>query len=183
MQQNKGLTNLNRMVWTSLLAALTAVGAYLQLPLGPIPFSLQPLIVMMAGLIMGPVGGAIVLCLYVGAGLVGLPVFVGGKSGFAHLLGPTGGYLIGFIAQAALTGMATRKLEVRLPWLRGILWGLAGLAAVYIIGVAWLKIVLDVDWLKAMTVGFLPFAPGDLVKLAAAVAVYRFMQDKRLLPK
>ena len=183
MQQNESLTSLNRMVWTSLLAALTAVGAYLQLPLGPIPFSLQPFFVMMAGLIMGPVGGAIVLCLYVGAGLAGLPVFVGGKSGFAHLLGPTGGFLIGFIAQAAITGMATRKLEDSLPWFRGVLWGLVGIVVMYAIGVARLKMVLDVDWLKALTVGFLPFAPGDLVKLAAAVAVYRFMQDKRLLPK
>lgn len=183
MQQNQGLTGLNRMVWTSLLAALCAVGAYLQLPLGPIPFSLQPFFVMIAGLIMGPVGGAMVLGLYVAAGLAGLPVFVGGKSGFAHLLGPTGGFLIGFVAQAALTGMATRKLQGRLGWLRGALWGLAGIAACYVIGVAWLKTVLEVDWLKALTVGFLPFAPGDLVKLAAAIAVYRFMQDKRLLPK
>lgn len=183
MPQDNSLSYLHRLVWTALMAALVAVGAFLYLPLGPVPISLQPFFVLMAGFILGPRWGAMALCLYVAAGLAGLPVFSGGRSGFAHLLGPTGGFLIGFIACAALAGAATARRVSQLTWLKGVLWGLAGLLALYLVGVLRLQMVIKADLAKAVTVGFAPFFPPDLAKLAAAVAVYRFLWTKRLLPR
>ena len=176
------LRSLHRLVWTSLLAALVAVGSYLHFPLGPVPVSLQTFFVLMTGFIMGPLGGAVCIGLYLAAGLVGLPVFSGGKAGLAHLLGPTGGYLFGFVLGAALAGVAGRNPERILSWATGLIWGAAGFAALYALGLLWLKATLGFDWLKTLTVGLLPFLPGDVIKLPLAVAAYRFLHSKRLLP-
>lgn len=172
------LASLHRLVWTALMAALTAVGAYVSIPLGPVPISLQTMFVAMSGFILGPAYGAAAMGLYVAAGLVGLPVFAGGKSGFAALMGPTGGYLAGFIACAAITGLAGRNAK----WPRLALFGLLGMAALYALGILRLKFFLDADWGKTLAVGMIPFLPGTALKLALAVAAQRFLQRKKLLP-
>ncbi len=184
MSGDAGLLALHRLVWTALLAALVAIGAYLHLPLGPVPFSLQPFFVLMAGFILGPGGGALALALYLGAGILGLPVFTGGGAGLAHLLGPSGGFLLGFLPMAWLAGLANRPGgAASLSWPRGLAWGLAGILVMYLLGVVRLQMVLGLPWGKAWAVGFLPFIPGDLVKLALAVAVGRHLQKRRLLPR
>ncbi|MGB8933246.1 MAG: biotin transporter BioY, partial [Anaeromyxobacteraceae bacterium] len=83
----------HRLVWTALLAACIAVGGWLQLPIGPVPITLQPLFILIAGYLLGPARGAAAVALYVLAGVLGMPVFAGGKAGLGVLLGPTGGYL------------------------------------------------------------------------------------------
>lgn len=172
------LSSLHRLVWAALMAALTAVGAYVSIPLGPVPISLQTMFVLMAGYTLGPAYGAAAIGLYLVAGIVGLPVFAGGKSGFAALFGPTGGYLIGFIVCAAVAGFAGRKAS----WLRLALFGLLGFAALYALGLARLKTILDADWSKTITVGLLPFLPGAAIKLGLAVAAQKFLQRTGLLP-
>src|SRR5512133_1411896 len=92
----------HRLVWTALLAACIAAGAWLQLPIGPVPVTLQPLFIVLAGFLLGPARGAAAVALYVLAGVLGMPVFAGGKAGLGVLLGPTGGYLVGFILAAAV---------------------------------------------------------------------------------
>nr|WP_319775859.1 biotin transporter BioY [uncultured Sphaerochaeta sp.] len=179
---NAPLASLHRLVWTALLAALVAVGSFIHFPLGPVPVSLQTFFVLVAGFILGGSGGAICVGLYILAGLAGLPVFSGGKSGLAHLLGPTGGFFIGFFLITILSGQATGKGTKMLSWPRGLMWGGIGFLALYVAGVSWLKWTLGLDWLKALTVGFLPFIPGDVIKLVAAVGAYRFLFTKRLLP-
>jgi biotin transport system substrate-specific component len=172
------LASLHRLVWAALMAALTAVGAYVSLPLGPVPISLQTLFVMMSGFILGPAYGAAAMGLYLGAGMVGLPVFAGGKSGFAALMGPTGGYLIGFIACAFITGLAGGNAK----WPRLVLFSLFGTAALYALGILRLKFFLDASWGKTLAVGMIPFLPGNALKLVLAVAAQRFLQRKKLLP-
>lgn len=176
------LVSLHRLVWTALLAAIIAVGAFIQFPLGPIPFSMQTFFILLAGFILGPMQGAAAVWLYLAAGLLGLPVFAGGASGFAHLVGPTGGFLIGFVPCAALAGMASRKSGEPLSWTAGLLWGLSGTLVLYAIGVPWLKFKLAADWKSAFLIGFVPFFPGGMIKIVAAVACARFLQKRRLAP-
>jgi biotin transport system substrate-specific component len=161
------------------MAALTAVGAYVSIPIGPVPISLQTLFVFLSGFILGPAYGAAATGLYVAAGLVGLPVFTGGKSGFAVLLGPTGGYLAGFVACAAICGMAGAKAR----WPRLAFFGLLGLTALYLLGLLRLNWFLDADWSKTLAVGLVPFLPGAVLKLILAVAAHNFLQRTRLLPR
>jgi biotin transport system substrate-specific component len=176
------LRDLHRLVWTALLAALVAVGAFLHVPIGPAPITLQPYFVLLAGFILGWRRGMACLGLYLAAGLLGLPVFSGGRSGFAHLLGPTGGYLFGFVLAAGLAGLATRRREETLGWVRGLAWALAGLLVAYGFGLLQLKLTLGLSWGKAFAVGAAPFLLWDIGKAAAAVASYRFLYAKRLLP-
>lgn len=176
------IPSLERQVWTALMAATIALGAFLHFPLGPVPFSMQPFFIMLAGVVLGPAGGAASMLLYLLAGCLGLPVFAGGASGFARLLGPTGGYLIGFIGQAAIAGLATRGRGEDLSWVRGIGILLLSLVPAYVVGVIVLKLVMHIGWAKAGTVGVLPFLPGDVIKTALVVAVYRMLRRRGALP-
>ena len=175
------LGSLHRLVWTALMAALIGVGAFIQFPLGPVPVSLQTFFILVAGFILGPVNGPVCVGLYIAAGLIGLPVFVGGKAGLGHLLGPTGGFLIGFLLASLGSGLGS--LGRGFSWIRTVAGGLAGTAAMYGLGLTWLKYSLGFDWTKAVTVGLIPFIPGDLIKLAVAVVFYRYLYNKRLLPQ
>ncbi len=179
------LASLHRLVWTALCASLIAIGAYIHIPLIAVPISLQTLFVLLAGFLLGPAGGAASVLLYLAVGCVGLPVFAGGKAGFAHLLGPTGGYLIGFAACAGIAGLARSKNPERAQnthWTRTALFGILGMLALYALGVWRLKYVLDTTWIKAVTVGLVPFLPGAGLKLVLAVLGFQFLQKQRLLP-
>lgn len=187
------LAGLHRLVWTALMAALIAVGAMVMLPVGPVPVTLQTLFVALAGLVLGPARGGGAMLLYVLAGVMGLPVFSGGKAGFAHLLGPTGGYLFGFACMACIAGFGglrgLRGREAGDTPIRpshvalALCCCLAGLAVAYLAGAARLMQVLGIDAGYAMTVGVLPFLPGDVVKIVLAVAAWRFLAVRRLLPR
>ncbi len=175
------LARTHRLVWTALLGACIAVGAWLQLPVGPVPFTMQPLFVFLAGYLLGPANGAAAVLLYVAAGVLGLPVFAGGKAGLGVLFGPTGGYLVGFVLGAGVTGLAARR-RAPLGWARGLLFGALCLAVVYAVGVARLAQVLHVGPQRALVVGFLPFVAQDVVKVVLAVAVARALRAQRLAP-
>lgn len=175
------LFDLHRLVWTALLAATIGASAYLIVPVGPVPVSMQPLFVFLAGYILGPRYGAMAVALYVLAGTIGLPVFAGGKSGLGHLFGPTGGYLFGFIGTAFLTGYA-RKKDRPIPWIEGLACGGAGLLFVYLVGAVWLKLALSMPWRNAFMAGVAPFIPWDAVKAVAALACTRYLSRFNLLP-
>jgi biotin transport system substrate-specific component len=164
---------LQLVVYASLMAALIAVGAYLQipLPLGPVPLVLQNLFVLLAGLLLGSRWGLASVGIYLLVGAIGLPVFVGGKGGLAHFLGPTGGYLAGFAACAFLAGYVSEKL--RHPALKDVLAVVLGSLTIYLFGVPWLKLVTAMPWEKAVMVGMLPFLPGDAIKATAAIFLAR----------
>ncbi|TVQ95507.1 MAG: biotin transporter BioY [Desulfovibrionales bacterium] len=181
MPASSSLQSLHAMVWTALMASLIAIGSFLSIPLGPVPFSMQPFFVMLAGFLLGWPHGMIAALLFVTAGTIGMPVFVGGKSGLAALFGPTGGYLIGYILAAGSIGLLTHG---RKPgWALGLLAGLVGLGLIYVCGLLNLIRVLDIGWHKALTIGFLPFILQDLVKLAMAVGTWRIMHERGMLPR
>ena len=102
--------------YAALLAALTAVGAYIAIPIGPVPIVLQNLFVYLMGLLLGLRWGLAGIGVYLLAGAVGLPVFSGGRGGLGHLIGPTGGYLVGFVPAVAVVGFITEKTSGKLAY-------------------------------------------------------------------
>ena len=138
------------------------------LPFTPVPLTGQTFAVLLVGAALGSRRGAASLLLYLLQGMIGLPVFAGGASGLAVLLGPTGGYLAGFVVAAYLIGaLAARGLDRRIP--SALLAFLAGEAVIYLFGVAWLSLFLGIQ--RAIVAGFLPFLIGDVLKLVAAALV------------
>ncbi len=153
-----------------LLAALTAVLAQLSLPVPgiPVPFSLQPFGVFFAGLLLGPVWGGFTLLLYIVTGLAGAPVFSGGGAGVAYFLGPTGGFLVGFLLAAVVIGAVVhRGIEPRsLTAVSTVTQALAlavGIVVVYAVGVPWFAVVSDIS-LTAAATAMAPFFPPDVLK-------------------
>lgn len=175
------LTDLHQLVWTALMAATIGAGAYLIVPIGPVPVSMQPFFVFLAGFVLGPRRGALAVGLYVLAGAIGLPVFAGGKSGVAHVFGPTGGYLFGFILSGFICGLA-RRGETVIPWLKGLAFGSGALISVYCIGAVWLKVALSWTWFKAWMAGVVPFIPWDAFKVVLALLCSRYLGKHNLLP-
>ena len=104
-------TDIKKMAFASLFAALIAVGAYIKIPIpfSPVPITLQVFFIFLAGAMLGARWGTLSVIVYLLLGIVGLPVFSGGASGLGVLLGPTGGYLIGFVVAAFLVGTLCEK--------------------------------------------------------------------------
>jgi biotin transport system substrate-specific component len=159
-----------------LLAALTAVLAYVSIPVPgvAVPFSLQPFGVFFAGLLLGPVWGGFALSLYVVVGLAGAPVFSNGNAGLGYFLGPTGGFLVGFLLAAVLIGAVVHRRteprdlrEVSVVTLTAAL--AVGIAVIYAVGVPWFAWVQGIPLGAAATV-MGPFLPPDALKAALTVA-------------
>lgn len=164
-------------------ATLTALGARVTIHVGPVPLTLQVFFVLLAGMALGPKLGMASQLAYVAAGLSGIPVFASPPfAGPGYLLGPTGGYLVGFVAAAWLTGlMVESRLGSGVGRLRVTgftLAGITGLAVIYAAGASWLMV-----WMarggKGMTeaasaalkTGVVPFIAVDVLKSAAAALV------------
>lgn len=147
-------------------AALTALLAQVSVPLPftPVPVTLQTLSVLVVGATLGSWRGGLSQALYVLLGALGAPVFAGGQGGRLVLLGPAGGYLLGFVAAAALTGWLAERGWDRDH--RAILAMLAGEVVIYAAGLAWLA--QFVGWSRVVALGLAPFVVGDLAKVAAA---------------
>ncbi len=165
------IEKLRWMVLASLMAALTAVGAYIHVPIGPVPIVLSTLFVLLSGLLLGSRWGLASMCLYLLVGAIGMPVFAGGKGGIAHFLGPTGGYLFGYVLASWLTGFIAERSRGIL--ILEILSVLMGSLAIYSLGVPWLKMVTHMSWFKTFMVGMIPFLIGDAVKASVALILAR----------
>ena len=165
---------LKRMVYAALMAALTAAGAYIAIPIGPVPIVLQNLFIMLAGLLLGGRWALISVGVYLLAGAVGLPVFAGGAGGIGKFVGPTGGYLLGFAAAAYLIGILSERGRGKVAV--DVLAMIAGTMVIYAFGVSWLKVVTGMAFSKAVAVGMLPFLIGDALKIAAAIPIARALR-------
>ena len=163
--------SLRPMVHAALFVALISVGAFIAIPIGPVPIVLQNMFVLLAGLVLGPAWGTACVAVYLLIGMAGLPVFAGGTSGIGKLFGPTGGYLLGYLPAVLVTGAISNAPGKTL--FRDILAMIAGSVVLYGIGVPWLKLAFAVSWGQALTLGLLPFLFGDAVKIAAAVVMAR----------
>ncbi len=145
-----------------------ALGGLFALPFwGPVPLTLQVLFVVLAGLVLGPRFGPLAVVIYLLLGLVA-PVYAQGTSGLGVLLGPTGGYLVGFIVAAALAGLLGRSTKTATL----VFAAVAALLPIYILGTAWLAWQLHIqDAHTALLEGVLPFVPLDLLKAFVAAVV------------
>lgn len=158
------LTDLSLIVFGSLLlAALAQVRFYL--PFTPVPVTGQTFGVLLIGALLGSRRGASAVALYIAEGSLGLPFFAGGKAGVAALLGPTGGYLVGFIAAAFVIGyLAERGLDRRFR--TALPAFLIGELVIFTCGALWLAFFVGAQ--NALTAGVLPFLPGDALKVVLA---------------
>lgn len=170
--------------WVFTFAVLTGIGAQIEIPHYPVPYTFQTLIVMLAGALLGKRNGFFSMTLYLALGAAGLPVFSGGGFGLARILGPTGGYLLSFPIAAFVIGSLLsgktpgrdaqegfRKLLFSSTWTFFSLF--TGLLIIFLFGTIQLYVVYFKDWNGAFNAGFLIFSWWDLLKLTAAATIYQ----------
>ena len=169
--------------WIVTFALATALGAQLEIPHQPVPYTFQTFFVILAGGMLGRRNALLSMTLYLTAGVLGAPVFSGGGFGLAKLLGPTGGYLIGFPFAALLIsslislrpGLATRDKGGLRNYLLTYGWTClavtSGLLLVFLAGTIQLNAVYFHNWSASFQSGFLIFSWWDLLKLAAATTI------------
>lgn len=160
---------IKNLTYTSLFAALTAIGAFISIPIpfSPIPLSLQITFTATAGYVLGPKYGLISQAIYLLLGAIGLPVFANRTGGFATLFGPTSGYLWGFLIGAWLIGiLGSRQNSKDLKTI--ILVMLSGLLVMYGLGMIGMILTLQYNLKQAFLAGVLPFILLDIVKIIIA---------------
>jgi biotin transport system substrate-specific component len=146
------------------LAAQVAI----PLPFTPVPITAQTFAVLLTGMLLGSRLGALTLLTYLVEGLLGLPVFSGGRAGPAHLLGPTGGYLVGFVAAAYVAGLLAERGWDRRAWTTALAMAIGNLV-IYAVGVSWLTVFVGPE--RALALGIVPFLGGDLLKVVLATVL------------
>lgn len=161
------MKNTRNLILVAMFAALTAIGAFIKIPIPYVPFTLQYLFCALAGIILGSRLGALSQLVYVGIGLAGVPVFTEG-GGINYIFKPTFGYLVGFIAAAYVIGKAREKVK-ELTFIKTIGILLLGLFFIYIFGVVYLYISYNlylgknISFYFAFFYGFVVCIAGDLV--------------------
>lgn len=163
------------MILAGLFAALLALSSQVSIPIGPVPHTLQIFFVLLAGIVLGSRMGAISVAVWVMLGAFGLPVFAQGKAGVAVLVGPTGGFLAGFIMAAFIVGWLTENSKLTSG--RAAIYMLTGLVVAYIIGVVGFIVSFKYFLSKPMTlktavsVAVAPFLPFDVIKTLMAAYI------------
>lgn len=162
-----GLYDVFLIVGFSFLLGLSAQLA-VPIPFSPVPITTQTLVVLLLGSLLGKIRGTLCVLLYLIEGSIGLPLFSGGRAGIAHLVGPTGGYLFGFVAAAYIVGSLSQ-----LGWDRKLSLTIAamflGNIVIYIFGLPWLG--RFVEYGQIFSLGLYPFIIGDLLKIIIAASL------------
>ena len=182
LQQNPSHRwNVRYLALVGLMAAVIGVFGPLVLPLpfSPVPISLASFAVYFSAYVLGKRGGTLSCMIYLFIGLMGVPVFSGFSAGPGKLLGPTGGYLIGYLFMAWLCGFFAEKWphKALLQFVGMVL----GTLACYVLGTIWLSFQADLSFQAALAAGVFPFIPGDLVKIIVSMIVGK--QIRRRLQK
>jgi len=171
VNQRRFITSL---VLVALFAALISAGAFITVPIGPVPFVLQNFFTLLSGLVLGPFLGAAAVCLFILAGVIGVPVFSnnGSPMGIVRLMGPTGGFYLGYLLGAVVAGLVIGfpKQGEKIKVWRLSLAVFLGFLTVYIPGLFRLKFFLD-TWPKTFAAGFFPFLIGDAIKGVVAALI------------
>ena len=159
-------SNTRQLTLVGVIAAVTCILGPLSLPIGIVPISLTNLVIYFAVYVLGQKRATLSYIVYLFIGLIGLPVFSGFSGGFTKLFGPTGGYLIGFIFMAFISGIFIDKFSSKTYMC--FLGMILGTITTYIFGTAWLAYQAHLTFNAALAVGVLPFIPGDVVKMVIA---------------
>ena len=160
VEDTRGRTALS-VVAFALLAGVSAQIA-VHLPLTPVPVTFQPLVVVLAGVLLGPRAGALSMAAYVTVGAMGAPIFSFGGAGLPWLLGPTGGYLFAAPAAAFVAGLVSGRGDVAWRLFLGLT---LGVSTMYAGGVAQLMVITSQGLGAAMALGVIPFVVGDVMKI------------------
>lgn len=171
---------LKRSIFTALLAAILCILSPISVPIGGIPMSLSMFAVALVAMLADRRCALMAMILYVGLGAVGLPVFAGFSGGAHVLVGPTGGYLFGYIPMTLAVGTACdmidgRSLRATLRIVTGLL---VGLCLCYFFGAAWFAVVSDMSFGQAFLVAIAPFIIVDLVELASAASLGALLRHR-----
>jgi biotin transport system substrate-specific component len=151
---------------------LTSLAGFVRIPVpfSPVPVTLQTAVVLLAGLCLGGRFGSVAQAGYILLGVAGLPVFSAAGSGWLYLVGPTGGYMLGFVIAAAVAGTLARR---RQAGLMEIFFSICLADALILLsGTAWLKMSTGVSWLQGAGMGFAPFIAGDIIKAWVVALIY-----------
>ncbi|PTX55609.1 biotin transport system substrate-specific component [Litoreibacter ponti] len=153
-----------------------ALAAQVSVPFFPVPMTLQTLAILIVGLSFGARLGAVTLLAYLAEGAAGLSVFANGGAGFAYMMGPTGGFLLGFVAMAYVAGLAAGRGMVTM-----LVASFAAAALIYLPGLAWPAAMLGKTMPELLSGWMLPFLAGDALK--AVLAVMAVAGGMKLLAK
>lgn len=165
-----------KLVLCALFAALTAVLSQIVIPIGPVPINLATFAVFCAGAFLGARLGAISMTVWVVLGAVGVPVYTMFRGGPGVLMGPTGGYIVGYVAAAFLIGLVVERWNQKNDLYRYGIAMLLGSITYFAIGTAWFMFIMNTSLIEAMMTCVLPFIPGDLFKIAAAAVLVKKMK-------
>ena len=160
---------ITRFVLTALFAALISAGAFIKIPLVPAPVTLQTLFALLAATILPPNMALLSVVSYLLLGVLGLPIFTTG-GGFAAMLGPTGGFLIGMIPGVLAGSLIMKAMENRVR-LASIISAIATTALIYLVGLPWMSVQLNLSFGATLAAGLLPFLVGDTLKIIVTVIV------------
>lgn len=165
-----------QMAVTALMAAVLCVIGPLSVPIGAIPISLSNFVISLTVWLLGPKFGTLSVAIYLALGAVGMPVFSGYGGGLAKLAGPTGGYLIGYLAMALIGGLFVEKSKGN-PVVSGI--GLVlGVAVSYVFGTAWFVFQMGCELSYALAVCVYPFIAFDLAKVIVACVIGALLRKR-----
>ena len=152
-----------------LMTAVMCILGPLSLPIGPVPISLINLVIYFTVILLGWKKGTVSCLMYLLIGFAGVPVFAGFSAGPAKLFGPTGGYLIGYIFLAVISGLFIEKFPGnRVMYFIGMVFGTI---VCYALGTAWLAYEAQMTFQAALMAGVIPFIVGDLAKIVVAIIV------------
>ena len=165
---NKPALDVKTMALVAIMAAVCCVLGPIAVPIGPIPVSLSLIAIYLSAYALGAKKGTLAVLIYILLGAVGLPVFSGAEGGIAKLIGPTGGYIIGFIFTCFISGWFIEHFQVKQFYFQ-IAGMLLGLVICYIFGTAWFMLVTANDLGKSLTLCIYPFIPFDIAKIVICV--------------
>ncbi|MBF2554756.1 biotin transporter BioY [Listeria marthii] len=169
------------LVVDALFAVIIALLAQVAIPLGPIPLTGQTFAIGLAATILGGRHGTISVLVYIVLGAVGIPVFQGMTAGIGIIFGPTGGFIIGFIFNALLTGWLLEKTKFTVPY--AIVANILGAIVTLIFGVLWLKVSTGLDWPAAFLTGMVPFIIPGIIKAVFAALLGILIRDRLIKAK
>jgi len=168
-----------RMFGVLAFVCLTGLGAFVRIPLSftPVPLTLQTFFVLLSGAFLGSNLAGIAQLSYLFLGVTGLPIFTGPQvSGLSYLSGPTGGYLFGFVLASLFIGRFIKYIQNNLFVIFGLF--LLGDFIILSLGVMWLRLLFGYNFTKLLSIGFLPFIPGDLLKAYLASILYLKLKSR-----
>lgn len=160
---------------TAVMTAITCVLAPISIPIGAVPISFTNLAIYLSLYLLGCKMGTVSYVVYIFIGMVGMPVFSGFSGGLGKLLGPTGGYIIGFIPMAIISGIVIDKFEKRILQFLAMV---TGTVVCYVFGTVWFCFVMDSTAIAALNICVFPFIPGDIAKIAIAITVGPMLRNQ-----